>query len=539
MPYRIQDIRLHISQDEGIIKKSTARTLGVGEEDILSLRIVKESIDARDKQDIFFHYTMEATLRNEEALTNKLKKGKSERIIPTAQVPTVPGEALLKRRPVIIGTGPAGLFAGIVLSQAGYRPLLIDRGKTVSERDKDVAAFWKGGTLHPDSNVQFGEGGAGTYSDGKLTTRIKDSQLHTVLEHLVAAGAPEYILYGSKAHIGTDLLKTVVVNLRQTILDNGGTFLFESRLLDIEESREDCYRMHFLQREDIETNCVILALGHSARDTYTMLHQRGFPIMSKPFSVGIRIEHPQHWLDANQYGPYAGHPRLGAADYKLTHQDRETGRGVYTFCMCPGGVVVAAASEEDHLVTNGMSYHARNGALANSAVVTTVSEKDFPSGHPLAGMEYQRNLEHQAYLLGYRSFMAPAQRFADFQKRVPTDQWGSIIPTYRPGVIGTNLWSCLPDTVAKAILNGILAFDRKIPGFANRDAVLTGVETRTSAPIRIKRQEDLCVDGFPGIYAVGEGAGYAGGIVSAAVDGIHAAQSIIKKFKPPLHDVTD
>lgn len=531
MLFRIQDLRLHIDQDEAILKVKAAKALGISEDDILSYRIVKESIDARDKQNIFFHYTIDATLADDNRKFKAYRNDKIERLTIEDPKPIIHGSRMLIGRPVIVGAGPAGLHAGLLLSKEGYNPILIERGNPIEKRDSDVSFFWQHGKLNVNSNIQFGEGGAGTYSDGKLTTRIKDARCGQVLNSFIDAGAPESIRYSSKAHIGTDLLKNVVKSIRRTIIENGGEFHFDAQLQHISRISEGTYDLALSNGDIINTSCVILAIGHSARDTYEMLKETGFPITPKPFAIGLRIEHSQNWLDKRQYGPYAGNPKLGAADYKLTFQDKETGRGVYTFCMCPGGLVVAAASEEGGLVTNGMSYHKRNGVNCNSAIVATISLNDFDSNEPLSGVNFQREWECKAFDMGGSNYKAPAQRVGDFAKGLITEQWGSIIPTYSLGVNPVDLASCLPHGVAKSIQNSLKSFNAKIPGFGIDDAVLTGIETRTSSPIRITREDDLMVKGFDGIYAAGEGAGYAGGIISAAVDGIKAAESVISRFK--------
>jgi hypothetical protein len=448
---------------------------------------------------------------------------------PTAdRSPT--GSHRLKHRPVVVGTGPCGLFAALLLAQSGYQPIILERGKQVDERVKDIQKFWETGDLTPNSNVQFGEGGAGTFSDGKLTTQIKNKNITTVLEAFVAAGAPETILYKSKPHIGTDILRKVVKNMRQTIEALGGTFLFETCLtnLKIEDGRLKAVELN--HEKWLPTDVCILAIGHSARDTFEMLYEQGVKMQQKPFAMGMRIEHPQTLIDAAQYKAYAGHPKLGPAEYKLVHH-AQNGRAVYSFCMCPGGYVVASASEEGGVVTNGMSEYSRDGENANSAILVSIRPQDFGSAHPLAGVALQRQLERLGYTLGGETYQAPAQRVGDFLKNTPTTAWGKVKPTYLPGVVMCNLAAHLPAFMVEAITEAMPVFERKIKGFADEDAVFTGFETRSSSPVTILRNLDQLSNIF-GLYPAGEGAGYAGGITSAAVDGIEVAHAIMRYYAP-------
>ena len=431
-------------------------------------------------------------------------------------------------RPVIIGMGPAGLFAGLFLARNGYKPIVLERGDDVETRTAKINEFWNGGMLDTESNVQFGEGGAGTFSDGKLTTLINDRRCHTVLEEFVRAGAPEEILYKNKPHIGTDLLKSVVKNIRQEIIENGGEVRFRAKVTDFVIKDGSVEAVIINDKERLNCRVVMLAIGHSARDTFKVLHDRGVKMTQKPFSIGVRIEHPQIIINKSQYGKFANHEKLGAADYKLAaHFDN--GRSAYTFCMCPGGMVIAAASEENMVVTNGMSYHARDMENANSALLVGVNPEDFESSHPLAGVEFQRKWESLAFVLGGKNYKAPAQKVGDFLKDRPSDAIGDVRPTYNLGVTMTDLRGCLPKYVTDTLKMAIIAFDRKIKGFAYADAIMTGVETRSSSPIRIVRDENF-ESNIKGLYPIGEGAGYAGGIMSAAIDGLRAAEEIAKSY---------
>lgn len=520
---RVTGIRLSLDQEESMLPDELAKKLKIERDKIVFWRIWKKSLDARRKSSINFVYTIDFTVENENEIIKKInKKGVSKAIDQERKYKKK--NFFSDNRPVIIGTGPAGLFAGLVLAEMGYKPILLERGKKIEDRVKDVREFWNTGKLNVESNVQFGEGGAGTFSDGKLTTMINDPRSRKVLQYFVEAGAPEEILYLNKPHIGTDILRRVVIELRKKIIDLGGEVKFQSKATDFEIENSQIASVIINNDEKLVTDKVILALGHSARDTFKVLYEKGFEIQQKKFSIGVRIEHPQKLVDMAQYGESYGHPRLGAADYKLaSHFDN--GRSAYTFCMCPGGRVVAAASEAGMLVTNGMSEHARNRENANAALLVNVGPEDFQGRHPLAGVEFQREWERKAFVEGGSNFLAPAQKVGDFLQGIPSNNYKNVTPSYKPGVTMTDLSKCLPDYVTDTLRKAIIEFDKKIKGFADSNAIITGVETRSSSPVRILRREDY-QSNIRGVYPTGEGAGYAGGIISAAVDGIRIAEKI-------------
>lgn len=530
MSIRINNLNIQIDEDIEVLKHKVTKKLKIDEKDIKEFKILKESIDARKKDNIKFNYAVEVVCDNEEKIVSKARD-KDVKIEEEKYVDEfVFGTKKMRNRPIIVGMGPAGIFAGLLLAEKGYRPLIIERGEKVEDRTETVNRFWDTGELNLESNVQFGEGGAGTFSDGKLTTRIKDKRCDFVLEALVKGGAPEEIIYSGKPHVGTDILKTVVKNIRNRIIKLGGEVRFTSKLEDI-IIKDRKIKAIVANGEEISCENLILAIGHSSRDTYEMLYKRDIFMETKAFSIGVRVENSQNMINENQYGKYAGHPRLKAADYRLTHNTKE-GRGVYSFCMCPGGEVVAAASEEKRLVTNGMSYYKRDLDNANSAIVVSVGENDFEGNTPLKGMDFQRHYESLAYTVGGGNYSAPVQLVGDFLKDKVSTKLGNIKPTYKPGYEFRDLRECLPKAVAKALKEGFINFDNKIKGFADNNAVLTGIETRTSAPVRIIRNEKLQSISVEGLYPSGEGAGFAGGIVSAAVDGLKVAESIMKDYGP-------
>ncbi len=528
---RITEVKLPLDHPEAALKAAILDRLGIPEHELIRYQIHRRGYDARKRSQISLVYTLDVELTREAAVLKRRKDDKHLGPTPDMTYRFVArAPEGMKHRPVVVGAGPCGLLATLILAQSGFRPLLLERGKAVRERTKDTWGLWRKGVLNPESNVQFGEGGAGTFSDGKLYSQIKDPHHHgrKVLEEFVKAGAPEEILYVSKPHIGTFKLVTMVEHMRATIQDLGGEIRFESRVTDLDIADGQVRGLTLADGERIEADHVILALGHSARDTFAMLHARGVHIDPKPFSVGFRIEHPQSLIDRCRFGDTAGHPLLGAADYKLVHH-ASTGRTAYSFCMCPGGTVVAATSEEGRVVTNGMSQYSRNERNANAAIVVDVNPADFPgdvAANPLAGMEFQRLWESRAFEAGGGTYAAPAQKVGDFLAGRPSTGPGAVIPSYTPGVHWTDLSGCLPDYVIATIREAIPAFDRQIRGFAMADAVLTGVETRTSSPIRITRGEDFQSLNVRGLYPAGEGAGYAGGILSAAVDGIKVAEAV-------------
>jgi len=524
---RITELKLPLNHPENMLKTAILDRLGISAEKLITYTIFRQGFDARKRNAILLVYTLDIETTNEPAILNRLQDDPHISVTPDNTYHFVTqAPRNLASRPVIIGTGPCGLFAGLILAQMGFRPIILERGKEVRERTKDTFGLWRKGVFNPESNVQFGEGGAGTFSDGKLHTQIKDPNHYgrKVLTEFVKAGAPPEILHVSKPHIGTFRLVSVVEQLRATIESLGGEIRFQSKVDDILIDNGQVRGVTLAGGETINTNHVVLAVGHSARDTFKMLYDRGVYIEAKPFSIGFRIEHPQSLIDTCRWGSNAGNPLLGAADYKLVHHC-SNGRSVYSFCMCPGGTVVAATSEPGHVVTNGMSQYSRNERNANSGIVVGITPDDYP-GHPLAGIDFQRRLEAAAFKLGGETYEAPGQLVGDFLAHRPSSQLGSVQPSYTPGVHLCDLSSALPEYAITAIREAIPAFDKKIKGFAMKDAVLTGVETRTSSPIRIKRNEYYQSLNVKGLYPAGEGAGYAGGILSAAVDGIKVAEAL-------------
>jgi uncharacterized protein len=524
---RLSEVKLPLEHTPAEIQSVILKKLAIAPKDLISYTIFKRSYDARKRGAVSFVYIIDIETTREQQLLQRFKK--DVHVVPTPDTSyryVTHAQPELEDRPIVIGCGPCGMFAGLLLAQMGFRPIILERGKAVHDRSVDTFGFWSKGKFNPESNAQFGEGGAGTFSDGKLYSRIKDANHHgrKVLTELVAAGAASEILYINKPHIGTYRLVKIVENIRSSIASLGGEIRFQSRVEQLNiESGQVC-GVTLASGEFIPSNHVILAVGHSARDTFEMLHQAGVFIEPKPFSIGFRIEHPQVEIDKCRLGSQAGHPMLGAADYSLVHHCAN-GRSVYSFCMCPGGQVVAATSEVGRVVTNGMSQYERSGKNANSGIVVGITPADYP-GSPIAGIEFQRRLEEKAFELGGGTYKAPGQLVGDFLTGTASEQLGSVKPSYKPGIQLCDLSSSLPDYAIAAIREAIPAFDKQINGFAMHDAVLTGVETRTSSPICIKRGDDYQSLNTQGLYPAGEGAGYAGGILSAGVDGIKVAEAV-------------
>ncbi|WP_300319867.1 NAD(P)/FAD-dependent oxidoreductase [Accumulibacter sp.] len=528
---RISEIRLPIDHPPEALAAAVAARLAIAPADVGAIRVFRRSQDARKASALTFIYSVDVAVPDDALLFAKFAGDRRLQPTPDMRYHFV-GQAPvpLSSRPIVVGFGPAGIFAALILAQSGFRPIVIERGKAVRERTQDTWGLWRRKVLDPESNVQFGEGGAGTFSDGKLYSQIKDPQHHgrKVLEEFVKAGAPAEILYVSKPHIGTFRLVGMVEQMRREIERLGGEIRFQQRLTGLQIDHGQLRGVTLASGEQLRGEQVILALGHSARDSFEMLQRAGVLMEAKPFSIGLRIEHPQSLIDQARFGRHAGNPLLGAADYKLVHHCRN-GRSVYSFCMCPGGTVVAATSEERRVVTNGMSQYSRNERNANAGIVVGITPLDYPGG-PLAGIELQRRLESRAFELGGGSYEAPAQLVGDFLADRPSTRLGSVIPSYQPGVRLTNLASALPDYAVEAIREALPAFDRQIRGFAMADAVLTGVETRTSSPLRITRGSDFQSLNVRGLYPAGEGAGYAGGILSAGVDGIRVAEALTREL---------
>jgi uncharacterized protein len=533
---RLSEIKLPLDHPPEAIAQAAIARLGIQARNLLSCTVFRRAHDARKKSAILLIYTLDIEARDEAAILKRFAKDLHVNPTPdmeyrfVAQAPQRPA-----MRPIVIGAGPCGLFAALLLAQMGFRPIILERGRVVRERTKDTWMLWRKSVLNPESNVQYGEGGAGTFSDGKLYSQIKDPRHlgRKVLTEFVKAEAPPEILTETHPHIGTFRLVKMVENMRRTIESLGGEYRFESRVADlaIETGRNGARHIRgvvLASGEHIAADQVVLAVGHSARDTFQMLHDRGVYVEAKPFSIGFRIEHPQSLIDTARFGACAGNPILGAADYKLVHH-ASNGRDVYSFCMCPGGTVVAATSEPNRVVTNGMSQYSRAERNANAGIVVGITPEDYPGG-PLAGIAFQRQWESAAFIAGGESYAAPAQRVEDFIAAHPSTALGHVVPSYKPGVTPADLSSCLPDYAIAAIREALPAFGRKIRGFDMADAVLTGVETRTSSPIRIKRGEDFQSLNTRGLFPAGEGAGYAGGILSAGVDGIKIAEAVAQSI---------
>jgi len=542
---RLTNVQLPLDHPPADLQAAILARLKIAREQLLKVNVFRRGYDARKRSAISLVYTLDVEVQDEATVLARLQGANDVGIAPDTSYKFVArAPATLPKRPVVIGFGPCGIFAALILAQMGFRPLILERGKVVRERTKDTWNLWRKRELNPESNVQFGEGGAGTFSDGKLHSGIKDPRHYgrKVLTEFVQAHAPDEILYVSKPHIGTFRLVKMVEAMRETIEALGGDFRFEAKVVDLIIDQGDGARSagnadgqvaHARGQvrgvvleggEVIESDHVVLAVGHSARDTFQMVYERGVYVEAKPFSIGFRIEHPQSLIDRARFGKFAGHPLLGAADYKLVHH-ASNGRAVYSFCMCPGGTVVAATSEPGRVVTNGMSQYSRNERNANSGLVCSITPDDYP-GHPLAGIDFQRELEARAFELGGGNYDAPGQLLGDFLAGRPSREFGSVQPSYKPGVHLTDLAAALPAYAIEAIREAIPAFERQLRGYAMADAMLTGVETRTSSPVRIKRGDDFQSINTRGLFPAGEGAGYAGGILSAGVDGIKVAEAV-------------
>lgn len=536
---RLTELRLPLEHTQEELQAAVLAELGLDPQELIGFAVFRRSFDARKRGAIALIYHLDVEVAQESEVLRRLR-GRSASGLQVGPTPDTSYRFVTRAsegmtaRPIVIGTGPCGLFAGLLLAEMGFRPILLERGKQVRERTVDTFGLWRKRTLNPESNVQFGEGGAGTFSDGKLYSQIKDPEHRgrKVLTEFVAAGAPSEILFVNKPHIGTFRLVKMVESLRAKIESLGGEIRFQSRVEDLVIEEEDGKRkvqgVILANGERLDADRIVLAVGHSARDTFQMLHRRGVQMEAKPFSIGFRIEHPQSLIDRCRFGPQAGSPRLGAADYKLVHHCRN-GRSVYSFCMCPGGTVVAAASEPGRVVTNGMSQYSRDERNANSGIVVGITPEDYPGG-PLAGIDFQRHWEERAFELGGGTYDAPGQLVGDFLAGRPSTAFGTVLPSYKPGVRLGDLSSTLPDYAIAAIREALPAFDKQIRGFAMRDAVLTGVETRTSSPIRIERNEAFQSLNTEGLYPAGEGAGFAGGILSAGVDGIRVAEAVALSY---------
>jgi uncharacterized FAD-dependent dehydrogenase len=524
---RINELKLSLEHLPEALWAAIVQRLKIKADELLGFTIFKRSHDARKKNNLLLIYSVDVELKDEAAVLQRCADDRH--LVPTPDMAyhfVAQAPASLAHRPIIVGFGPCGIFAALVLAQMGFRPIVLERGKAVRERTKDTWGLWRKGELNPESNVQFGEGGAGTFSDGKLYSQIKDPKHYgrKVIAEFIKAGAPDEIAWIAKPHIGTFRLVGVVETMRHEIERLGGEVRFQQRVSDVLIEAGHVRGVTLASGETLRSDHVILALGHSARDTFEMLHQRSVFMEAKPFSIGFRIEHPQSLIDRARLGVNAGNKLLGAADYKLVHHAKN-GRAVYSFCMCPGGTVVAATSEVGRVVTNGMSQYSRDERNANAGMVVGITPADYPGG-VLAGVELQRQLESRAYVLGGESYAAPAQLVGDFMQGVASSGVGGVEPSYKPGVHWTDLAPSLPEYAIAAMREALPEFDKQIKGFAMRDAVLTGVETRTSSPIRITRGDDMQSLNVKGLYPAGEGAGYAGGILSAGVDGIRVAEAV-------------
>jgi uncharacterized protein len=528
MKLLINNISVSIYDNIECLSEKIAKRLSISKESILNFRIVRQSVDARKKSDIKFVINVIVELEENQKYQKDIQTRISNQF--NYQTEQKVGNIPLKQRPIVIGSGPAGIFCALHLARNGFKPIVIERGKKIEERDKDIKIFCQTGVLNPQSNIQFGEGGAGTFSDGKLMTRISDPRCEVILDELYKMGAPEEILIKAKPHIGSDYLKIVVKNIREKICSLGGEFIFESNVTGLKVDNDILSSVTINEQYTIDTQIAILAIGHSARDTFEMLLKTPLILQQKNFSIGVRIEHPVELIDKAQYGTDSLREKLGPAEYQLS--EKIGSRTVYTFCMCPGGFVVPAASEEKTIVTNGMSNFSRDSQNSNSAVVVNVGSNDFESDHPLAGIRFQRILEKKAFEIAGSTGAAPVQLFKDFLRGEKSHSSGKVKPLYQGQIEYSNINGCLPAFACESIKTAITCFDKKIKGFAYSDAILTGVETRTSSPVRILRSSMHTAEGVEGLYPAGEGAGYAGGIMSSAVDGLKTAERIIEKYCP-------
>lgn len=526
MSIRINNLKLSIDQEDNYLFTLAAKKLKIEKKDIDELIIVRKSVDAR-RQAVCFNCSVEVKLKQGIKLSRRIQEIPDIiKVNNKVSAPLTSGSREMHYSPVVVGSGPAGLFCALCLARHGYRPVVIERGKDMDRRVKKVDKFWSEGILDETANTQFGEGGAGTFSDGKLTTRIGDERVELVLKTFVEYGADEEILYLKKPHVGTDVIRQAVKKIRQEIIDLGGEFYFQAQLTDININNSSIKSIIINHEEEIPCSQLVLAVGNSARDVYRILDKKAISLIPKAFAMGARVEHPQEIIDKIQYGDLAGHPRLPAADYHLTYQDKESGRSMYSFCMCPGGYVIGSASTPGQVVSNGMSYFKRDSGIANSALVVTIHPSDW-NNTALGGMQMQEELEQRAFKLAGSDYTAPAQYLKDFLECRRSTKLEDSIATFKPGISSCNLWDLFPEDIAAVMKRGIISFDQRMHGFICDEAVLTGVETRTSAPLRIQRDESMCSVSVDGMYPCGEGAGYAGGIVSAAVDGLKVAERII------------
>lgn len=531
MTIRLRGIRMPLEHSMAQLRAAAAKQLNIRETDIVSCKPSRRSVDAR-RQTIQFTYALDLRLAGELEMDRHILDLPGVVCLAEPVLGEVaPGSQILHHSPLIVGSGPAGLFCALYLARRGYSPVVIERGPDMDRRIKAVEGFWQGGPLDPEANAQYGEGGAGTFSDGKLTTRSGDERIDMVLQTFVDYGADEEILYVKKPHVGTNIIRQVVKRIRQEIIALGGEIYFDACLTDINVNQGRLKSIIINNETDLPVSLLVLATGNSARDIYSLLYRRQVKISPKAFALGVRVEHPQEVIDRQQYGAYAGHPSLGAADYHLTYQDRASGRALYTFCMCPGGYVIAASSQAEGVVTNGMSYDTRDSGIANSALVVTVNPADWQNT-TLGGIEMQEKLEQKAYVMGGGDYRAPAQLLQDFLQQRATPSLQDSLASYRPGVAPANLWELFSPEIAAVMQKGICEWGNRMPEFLHPRAVLTGVETRTSAPVRMERDENMC-SSLENLYPCGEGSGYAGGIVSSAVDGIKVAQRIIAAYNRP------